>query len=396
MKNGKTIAALIVAAGRGTRLAGQDDARPKQYLELCGEPVLFRSVMSFARHADVDTVLAVIGEDDRPHYDAMPSDITGKVLPPVTGGATRQLSVLKGLEALAPFAPDVVLIHDGARPIVPAKVIDAVIAMLEQSDAVLPATTVIDTIKRSSDGRTVGGTEDRTQLYAAQTPQGFSFARILELHRKAQAMTDGFTDDTAIAEWGGVPVALAEGSADNIKITLPGDLDRAALILKGTTPMQTRIGQGYDVHPFVPGDAVILGGVTIAHDRKLKGHSDADTGLHVLTDALLGALAEGDIGTHFPPSEERWRGEPSTTFLKFAADRVAARGGRIVNLDLTIIAERPKIGPYVEAMRNNIAEICGIDMSRVSVKATTSEKMGFVGREEGIATMGVASVELPE
>ena len=396
VRHGKSIAALIVAGGRGTRLAPDDAARPKQYLDLAGMPVLAHSIAAFSRHEAVDHVLAVIGADDAEFYAGLPPDATGKVLPPATGGATRQLSVLNGLEALADVAPDLVLIHDGARPIVPASVIDGVIVALESADAVLPATAVTDTIKRSTDGRTVGGTEDRTQLFAAQTPQGFSFARILGLHRRVREVTDGFTDDTAIAEWGGVPVALSQGSADNIKITLPGDIDRAAQILKGSSKMQTRIGNGYDVHPFVPGDAVILGGVTIPHDKKLKGHSDADAGLHVLTDALLGALAEGDIGTHFPPSEEKWRGEPSETFLSFAAKRVAARGGRIVNLDLTIVAERPKIGPHVAAMRDNIARICGIDVSRVSVKATTSEKMGFVGREEGIATIGSASVELPE
>jgi len=396
VKDGKTIAALIVAAGRGSRLARDRGDLPKQYLDLAGLPVLARTIMAFADHEAVDHLLAVIAQEDAAHYAALPIASGGKVLAPVVGGATRQVSVLRGLEALVRLSPDLVLIHDGARPIVPASVIDGVIDALANADAVLPATPVIDTIKRSSDGRTVGGTEDRTQLFAAQTPQGFAFARILALHRKAEAFTDGFTDDTAIAEWAGMPVALAPGSPDNIKITLPGDLDRAAQILRGARRMQTRIGQGYDVHPFVPGDAVVLGGVRIAHDKRLMGHSDADAGLHVLTDALLGALAEGDIGTHFPPGEEKWRGEPSETFLRFAAERVRARGGRIVNLDLTIIAERPRIGPHVSAMRDAIARICGIAVERVSVKATTSEKMGFVGREEGIATMGVASVELPE
>lgn len=386
---------MIVAAGRGTRLSEADE-RPKQYLDLGGVPVLVRSIAAFATPRAVDHVLVVIGADDQAHYAALPLAGFDKLMPPVTGGATRQISVFRGLEALAAVAPDFVLIHDAARPLVPASVINGVIDGLFEASAVLPATPVIDTIKRSSDGRTVGGTEDRTQLFAAQTPQGFAFSTILALHRRARELTEGFTDDTAIAEWAGVPVALAEGSPDNIKITLPGDLARAAQILKGSQMMQTRIGNGYDVHSFVPGDAVILGGVRIPHDRKLKGHSDADAGLHVLTDALLGALAEGDIGTHFPPGEEKWRGEPSETFLKFAAGRVTARGGRIVNLDLTIIAERPKIGPHVVAMRETIARICGIDIGRVSVKATTSEKMGFVGREEGIATIGSAAIELPE
>ncbi len=395
MHNDKTIAVLIVAAGSGSRFGVGEDL-PKQYQLIEGEPVLGAAISAFLRHAEIDRVAVVIRDGDQDRYHGLQGIDDAKMLAPVIGGATRQISVLKGLEALAEHAPDLVLIHDGARPIVPRRVIDGVIATLDHAVAVLPAIPVIDTIKRSSDGRTVGGTEDRTQLFAAQTPQGFRFPTIFDLHRRVNEITDGFTDDTAIAEWGGVPVVLSPGSPDNIKITMPGDLVRAAHILKGTRTMQTRIGNGYDVHPFVAGDAVILGGVTIAHDRKLKGHSDADAGLHVLTDALLGALAEGDIGTHFPPSDEKWRGEPSETFLHFAADRVAARGGRIVNLDLTIVAERPKIGPHVGAMRENIARICAIDVSRVSVKATTSEKMGFVGREEGIATIGSASIELPE
>ena len=394
MHNDRKIAVLIVAGGSGSRFGAGGDL-PKQYQLIDGAPVLLGAISAFIRHEEIDHIAVVIRDGDQPLYDRVPMIDHAKLLPPVIGGATRQISVLNGLEALAGQAPNLVLIHDGARPIVPEAVIDGVIAALDDAEAVLPVTPVIDTIKRSSDGRTVGGTEDRTQLFAAQTPQGFSFPTILALHRKAQAFTDGFTDDTAIAEWGGVPVVLSEGSPDNIKITHPGDLKRAGQIIKGHTHMQTRIGNGYDVHPFVPGDAVILGGVTIPHDKKLKGHSDADAGLHVLTDAILGALAEGDIGTHFPPSDEKWRGEPSATFLGFAAGRVAARGGRIVNLDLTIVAERPKIGPHVALMRENIARICGIDVSRVSVKATTSEKMGFIGREEGVATIGSAAIELP-
>ncbi len=394
MKNGKTIAALIVAAGRGSRLSAESGGTPKQFLDLCGRPILARSISAFVDHDAIDHVLAVIGDGDEALYNALPLTVTDKLLPPIVGGATRQISVLKGLETLAALSPDLVLIHDGVRPIVPVSVIDGVIAALASAEAALPATPVTDTIKRSPDGRTVGGTEDRTQLFAAQTPQGFAFATILALHRRAREITDAFSDDTAIAEWNGIPVALSVGSTDNIKITLPGDLKRAAQILKDSRQMQIRIGNGYDVHPLVPGDHIVLCGVAIPHDRCLLGHSDADAGLHVLTDALLGALAEGDIGTHFPPNVEKWRGEPSETFLRFAVERVAARGGRIVNLDLTIIAERPRIGPYVTDMRKNIARICDVAVARVSVKATSSEKLGFVGREEGIAAIGSASIEL--
>jgi 2-C-methyl-D-erythritol 4-phosphate cytidylyltransferase/2-C-methyl-D-erythritol 2,4-cyclodiphosphate synthase len=259
---------------------------------------------------------------------------------------------------------------------------------------VLPATQVIDTIKRSSDGRTVGGTEDRTQLFAAQTPQGFRYRPILAAHRRVQALTDGYTDDTAIAEWAGIDVALSEGSFDNIKITLPGDFARAEQIL-GARGMETRVGSGMDIHRFVAGDTVMLGGVAIPHSARLEGHSDADAVLHVLTDALLGALAEGDIGTHFPPGDATWQGAASATFLGFAAKRVAARAGRIVGLDVTVVAEQPKIGPHVMAMRQSIATIAGIDVSRVSVKATTSERMGFVGRREGLMTFATATIEVP-
>ncbi len=395
MRDGKTIAALIVAAGRGSRLSSEA-ALPKQYLALCGKTVLERSVAAFSSHPGIDHVLVVIGDADAPHYAALDFATTDTLLAPVTGGATRQISVFNGLTALKEKAPDLVLIHDAARPLVSAELIDRVIEGLKTADAVLPAIGVTDTIKRAPDHRLIAESLDRHELFAAQTPQGFVFSKIYDAHRRARAIGDGFTDDTAVAQWAGIDVVLSEGSPDNIKITLPGDLARAADILTKRRAMQTRIGNGYDVHPFVPGKVVVLGGVTIPHDKRLKGHSDADAGLHVLTDALLGALAEGDIGAHFPPSDEKWRGEPSATFLSFAAKRVAARGGRIINLDLTIVAERPRIGPHVAAMRETIARICGISVTRVSVKATTSEKMGFIGREEGIATIGSAAIALPE
>ncbi len=353
------------------------------------------AIDAFLQSQQIDVILPVIRAEDETLYAAVAPD-DARVLPPVFGGATRQISVRNGLEALADLAPSFVLIHDAARPHVTQGLILRVTRGFEMAEAVLPATQVIDTIKRSSDGKTVGGTEDRTQLFAAQTPQGFRYETIRAAHRRAAAFSDSFTDDCAIAEWADIPIALVEGDPDNIKITHPADFARAAHLLSGATGMETRVGSGFDVHPFEPGSAVTLGGVEIAHDARLKGHSDADAGLHVLTDALLGALAEGDIGTHFPPSDAKWRGEPSKTFLNFAAERVRARGGRILHLDLTLVCEAPKIGPHVQQMRNNIADICRIDVHRVSVKATTSERLGFVGRREGLAAMGTATVEVPE
>jgi len=390
----KKVAVIIVAAGRGRRAGNGDTGLPKQYQPIRNVPLLARTIRQFLEAEKITLVLPVIHPDDTALYADLKLD-NPRLLPPALGDATRQLSVLAGLNALEAEQPDYVLIHDGARPFVSQAVIDGVIGGLDEAEAVLPVTNVIDTIKRSDDGRTVGGTEDRTQLYAAQTPQGFHFGAILAAHRRAVEISDSFTDDAAIAEWARMPVALSRGSTDNIKITTPEDFQRAAQFLDGACPMETRVGTGFDVHPFTTGDAVILGGISIPHTAKLKGHSDADAALHVLTDALLGALAEGDIGTHFPPSDPQWKGAPSSTFLSFAAGRVSAREGRIVNLDLTIICELPKIGPHIDRLRENIARICGIAVSRVSVKATTSEKMGFVGRAEGIATMGTATIEVP-
>jgi 2-C-methyl-D-erythritol 4-phosphate cytidylyltransferase/2-C-methyl-D-erythritol 2,4-cyclodiphosphate synthase len=270
-----------------------------------------------------------------------------------------------------------------------------VIAALGQHDAALPVTPVTDTIKRSIDGKTVVATEDRHTLFAAQTPQGFRFPQILSAHLRASRLPREFTDDAAIAEWAGLTVALTPGSARNIKLTHPEDFARAERLIGGGHTMETRVGTGFDVHPFEPGDAVWLGGVKIPHHMKLKGHSDADAPLHALTDAIYGAIGEGDIGTHFPPSDPQWKGAASSIFLQHAAKLVAERGGRIVNVDVTIVCEAPRIGPHVEAMRAAIGAACGISPSRVAVKATTSERLGFTGREEGLVAMATASVELP-
>jgi 2-C-methyl-D-erythritol 4-phosphate cytidylyltransferase/2-C-methyl-D-erythritol 2,4-cyclodiphosphate synthase len=383
----KTVAVIVVAAGMGTRAGGE----PKQYRKLAGEPVLSRTIRAFERHPQVDWVVPVIHPDHSKQYEAL--GLAGeKMLAPTFGSETRQGSVLAGLEALNSRGPDLVLIQDGARPFVDSAMISGVIAALATEHAVLPVLPVTDTIKRSGDGHHVKGTEDRRNLFAAQTPQGFDYAMILAAHEKA--VGQDFTDDAAIAEWAGMAVAMTAGSAENIKLTHPEDFDRAELFLGGAG-METRVGSGFDVHPFEPGDAVWLGGVKIPHSAKLRGHSDADAALHALCDAIYGALGEGDIGTHFPPSDPKWKGAASSEFLKHAVFLVADRGGRIVNFDLTIVCEAPRIGPHVGAMKEAIAGICGIAPSRIAVKATTSEQLGFTGRGEGLMAMATATVELP-
>jgi 2-C-methyl-D-erythritol 4-phosphate cytidylyltransferase/2-C-methyl-D-erythritol 2,4-cyclodiphosphate synthase len=394
MTGTRTIAAIVVAAGRGERASAGGDPEPKQYHPLHGEPVLSRTIRAFLASADVSWVLPVIHPDHAARYDAL--GLAGdRLLPPVTGAATRQGSVLAGVQALAPKRPDLVLIQDAARPLTSPEVISGVVTALASADAALPVVPVTDTIKRSVDGRTVAATEDRSTLFAAQTPQGFRFPQILSAHMRAARMPREFTDDAAIAEWAGLTVALTPGSTQNLKITHPEDFSRAERLLGGGQAMETRVGNGYDVHPFEPGDAVWLGGVRIPHSHKLKGHSDADVALHALTDAIYGALGEGDIGQHFPPSDPQWRGAASSIFLAHAAGLVAERGGRIVNLDITIVAEAPRVGPHVPAMQAAIAGICNTTPARVAVKATTNEKLGFIGREEGIVAMATASIELP-
>ncbi len=290
---------------------------------------------------------------------------------------------------------DRVLIQDAARPLVSSEVIGGVIEALKNSEAALPVVPVTDTIKRSVDGRTVTATEDRRPLFAAQTPPGFRFPQILSAPHRAGRMPREFTDDAAIAEWAGLSVALTPGSTHNLKITHPEDFARAERLLGQETAMETRIGTGFDVHPFDEGKAVWLGGVEIPHTHKLKGHSDADVALHALTDAIYGALGEGDIGKHFPPSDPQWKGAASSIFLKHAASLVAERRGRIVNLDITIVCEAPRVGPHVEAMKAVIGGVCGISAGRIAIKATTSEQLGFTGRGEGIVAMASASIELP-
>ncbi|WP_339646159.1 bifunctional 2-C-methyl-D-erythritol 4-phosphate cytidylyltransferase/2-C-methyl-D-erythritol 2,4-cyclodiphosphate synthase [uncultured Pelagibacterium sp.] len=392
MSEDKTIVALVVAAGRGER-AGTIGL-PKQYRSVAGKPLLTRTLDALLAVKAIDRVIAVIGAGQEEMFaDLGLSD--ARLAAPVIGGETRQVSVLKGLESLAGQSPDIVLIHDGARPFVDAALIGNVIAALADADGALPVTLVTDTIKRSLDGKTVGGTEDRTQLFAAQTPQGFHFNAIYNAHRRAIEMSDGFTDDAAIAEWAGLSVALAQGNTRNIKITLPDDFERAERMMTEGQTMETRVGSGYDVHAFAEGDAVVLGNIAIPHTARLKGHSDADVVLHALADAIYGALADGDIGKHFPPGEMKWKDADSSIFLEHASELVRQRGGRLVHMDATIICEHPKIGPHVWAMRARIAEIARVSVDRVAIKATTSERLGFTGREEGIAAQAVATIELP-
>jgi 2-C-methyl-D-erythritol 4-phosphate cytidylyltransferase/2-C-methyl-D-erythritol 2,4-cyclodiphosphate synthase len=394
MTNGQRIAAIVVAAGRGERASADGDPEPKQYRHLAGRAVLARTIEALLALDEIATVLPVIHADHGERFAAL-GLADDRLLAPTIGGATRQASVRAGLEALAPLKPDLVLIQDAARPFIDPPLVRGVIDALAGSAAALPVMPVTDTIKRSGDGRSVERTEDRHTLFAAQTPQGFRFPQILSAHLRATRMPREFTDDAAIAEWAGLGVALTPGSARNIKITLPGDFERAERMLSGDRVMETRIGTGYDVHPFDEGTAVWLAGVEIPHSRKLKGHSDADVALHALCDAIYGALGEGDIGQHFPPSEAKWKGAASRIFLEHAAGLVRERGGRIVNLDISIVAEAPRIGPHVARMREVIGAICGIGPDRVAVKATTNERIGFVGREEGICAIASASIELP-
>jgi 2-C-methyl-D-erythritol 4-phosphate cytidylyltransferase/2-C-methyl-D-erythritol 2,4-cyclodiphosphate synthase len=390
MAKSQRTAVVLVAAGRGLRAGG---GGPKQYREIGGVPVIYRAMEAFSRHADVFAVQPVVNPDDSAMFTAAVAGL--KHEPPANGGATRQASVLSGLEALARHKPDIVLIHDAARPFVSAGVISRAIEAASRTGAAIPVVPVTDTIKVTGASGNVEGTPDRASLRIAQTPQSFRFDVILDAHRRAAK--DGrsdFTDDAAIAEWAGLTVATFEGDVANMKLTTPEDFVREEARLAAQLG-DIRTGTGYDVHAFGEGDHVMLCGVRVPHSRGFLAHSDGDVGLHALVDAILGALADGDIGSHFPPSDAKWKGASSDQFLKYAIERVAARGGRVANLEVTMICERPKIGPLRDTMRARIAEISGVDISRVAVKATTSERLGFTGREEGIAATASATIRLP-
>ena len=384
------VAVVVVAGGRGLRAGGD---LPKQYRQIFGEPVIRPSLAALANHAGVSLVQPVIHADDAALFRAASVGIS--VLPPVHGGATRQASVRAGLEALQPHDPQLVLVHDAARPFASEALIARAIAAGRASGAAVPVIAVADTVKTVDAAGCVTGTIDRAHLRMVQTPQAFGFAALLDAHRRAKAAgRDDFTDDAALAEWAGLKVTTFEGEAENVKLTTDGDFVRAEAA-KFAALSDVRMGFGFDVHSFDAGDHVMLGGVRISHPRGLSGHSDADVVLHALVDAILGALADGDIGVHFPPSDPQWRGASSDRFLAFAAKRVRARGGLIAHLDVTIVCEAPRIGPHRDAMRARIAEIAGVAIERVAVKATTSEKMGFTGRGEGMAAFANATVRLP-
>jgi 2-C-methyl-D-erythritol 4-phosphate cytidylyltransferase/2-C-methyl-D-erythritol 2,4-cyclodiphosphate synthase len=388
--------ALIVAAGRGIRATAGAESRPKQYRTLAGQPVLRRTIAAFLSHPAVDAVRVVFTEEDRALYDTAVAGL--ELMPPVQGGATRRESVLLGLESLAADPPKFVLIHDAARPLVSARTVAAVRAALDHHVGAVPALAIPDTLKDVKAGH-VRGTVSRDHLWRAQTPQGFRFADILAAHRTAASEMDAarFTDDAMIAEAERLDVVTVRGDEDNMKITTDSDFARAERILLGELP-DVRTGQGFDVHGFGPpgtASSIMLCGVAIPHPRPVIGHSDSDVGLHALTDAILGAIGDGDIGSHFPPSDERWRGAASHIFLAHAAELVARRGGRIVHCDVTVLCEEPRVSPHRETMRKKIAEILALPVDRVSVKATTTERLGFLGRAEGIGAQAVATVRLP-
>ena len=372
-----SIAALIVAAGRGTRAGG---TLPKQWQPLAGKRVIDHTLQAFQTHPRIDRIVLVIHPDD--HSRAAPLQELGITL--VEGGTERSTSVRNGLAAVQDATH--VLIHDAARPCVSRAVIDGVIGAFKDVDAAAPGLAVTDALWRGEAAQ-VTGTQDRDGLFAAQTPQGFAVPAITAAHAAYQGPA---ADDVAVARAAGMMVAITPGTADNLKITTAQDFARAARLLE--SPLDIRTGNGFDVHAFGPGDHVMLCGVKIPHDQGLVGHSDADVGLHTITDAIYGALAMGDIGTHFPPSDPQWKGAESHVFLRHAAALASERGFAITHLDCTLICEHPKIGPHAAAMRTAVAEITGIEVGRVSVKATTSERLGFTGRGEGIACIATATL----
>jgi 2-C-methyl-D-erythritol 4-phosphate cytidylyltransferase / 2-C-methyl-D-erythritol 2,4-cyclodiphosphate synthase len=398
MKQASELAILIAAAGRGSRAGA---GIPKQYRNLASQSLLARTIARLVRAVPGAVFLPIIHKDDLEFYRtcvaSIERELTQYLAPPVFGGATRQDSVRLGLEALSsrPAPPAIVFIHDAARPFVSGALIERAISAAKTYGAAVPGVALTDTIKQIDADGSVTETLPRAQLRAIQTPQAFRFGLILAAHRKAASAGVGdLTDDAAVAEFAGNRIHVFDGEESNMKITAPEDFARAETKLLGELT-DIRTGQGYDVHAFGEGSHVWLGGVKIEHDRGLVGHSDADVLSHAITDALLGALAEGDIGSHFPPSDPQWRGAPSRIFLAAAVAKVRARGGTIAHIDATVVCERPKLGPHRDAIRESIAKIADIPVDRVAVKATTSERLGFTGREEGIASLAITTIRLP-
>ncbi len=378
---------LIAAAGSGTRFGGP---LPKQYCLLAGKPVLRRTIEQFLKCPDITSIRVIINPDDAKTYH---DTVMGLDLPPpANGGITRKDSVFNGLLSLTDASDeDIILIHDAARPLVSIKNITEIIKAAKEHKAVTAATQITDTLRRTTPTDTMGETVERENLYALQTPQAFKFAVIKGAHESAPSHKT-YTDDSAIVSEAGIPVHLVLCSKTNIKITTAEDMKLAEELLPDTT--ETRTGMGYDVHAFEKGDSVTLCGIKIPHDKKLKGHSDADVGLHAITDAILGAIAEGDIGRHFPPSDPKFKNMDSAIFLEKVRDLVAEKSGKIQNIDLTLICEEPKITPHAPKMTQRVAQILKIDKNRVSIKATTSEGLGFTGRKEGIAAQAIATITL--
>ena len=388
-----TIAAVIVAGGSGLRAGG---GKPKQYQLIGGKPVIWWTLKAFLDHPGITRVQPVIGEG---HEALFAEAVLGLDVPlPVIGGSTRQESCRIGVESLERHAPAKVLIHDAARPFVSPDLISHVIAWLERFPAVIPGMPVAETLKFAPGG-IIARTVDRAGIWTAQTPQGFAYADILAAHRKAQTdATANLTDDASVAEHAGIAISMIAGRHDNRKLTSAEDIDiadRDMMRRKLENLLDVRVGQGIDVHPFEPGDAVILCGVSIPFAQKLKGHSDADAAMHALTDAILGAIGEGDIGTHFPPSDPQWQGAASSIFVKRAMELLEAKGGLVANVDITILAEAPKIAPHVAAMKAVLGPLLRLEASRIAIKATTMEKLGAIGRGEGIMAFATATVRLP-
>lgn len=390
-----TTAALVVAAGQGTRAGLSPKGTTKQYVEIGGIPVIARTLQVLQTCPEIDLIQVVIHPNDHAAYAAAirPLAAGGKLLVPVAGAATRQASVRAGLQALEPHDPANVLIHDAARPFLDPAIVNRVCNALETAPGAIAAVPLADTLKREVTAGIIVETIPREKLWRAQTPQGFHFSAILKAHaRAAAAGQDQFTDDAAVAEWAGFTCVLVMGSEANIKLTTPEDIAMAHTKLGGTAVPDIRTGQGFDVHRFKAGDHIWLCGVRVPHSHGVDAHSDGDVGLHALTDALLGAIADGDIGQHFKNTDPRWKDAASRMFLADAVRRVAERGGRIANVDVTVLSEAPKISPHRDAMRATMAEILGIDVSRVGLKATTTEGLGFAGRREGLAALATATV----
>ncbi|HUR43045.1 MAG TPA: bifunctional 2-C-methyl-D-erythritol 4-phosphate cytidylyltransferase/2-C-methyl-D-erythritol 2,4-cyclodiphosphate synthase [Aestuariivirga sp.] len=388
-----TVAAVIVAGGSGLRAGGET---PKQYQLIGGKPMIWWTLKAFAEHPGVSYVQPVIGEG---HEDMYAHATEGLNLEPaVEGGATRQDSCLAGLEALAHRRPGKVLIHDGARPFASTELISQVVAGLDRHGAVVPGMPVAETLKLAPGG-IVKETVDRSGMWTAQTPQGFNFETILAAHRAARdAGAHNLTDDAAVAERAGMGIAMIPGHIDNRKLTTAEDMvsaDRTMMAARLADLPDIRVGQGFDIHPFAVGEAVVLCGIAIPFQQTLRGHSDADVAMHALTDAIFGAIGEGDIGSHFPPSDVQWKGAASSIFLRKAVESVRQRGGLIANADITILAEAPRINPHVAAMKAMLAPLLGVAPERIAIKATTMEGLGAIGRKEGIAALATATIRLP-